>query len=322
MHKSILFAWLFDGKGGGSYLHKEGLSEVIKSEEFAWVHMNVNSVGARQWLKKEVKYLDDLIIDALLDNETRPRILEFKEGVLMILRAVNLNQEDAPEDMLSIRLWVDNYRIISFEREDLVIVNDIVDHLKLGNGPKNPGEFLSRLIGHLFHRMDPIITILNENADSVEELVMECPDYSERESIVAIRKRAIIFRRHMLPQREVIQTLLLLEMPWLEKVDIRHIQESHNRVQRYIEDLDSIRERSQIINDELTNALSERMNKNLYILSLIAAVFLPLSFVTGLLGINVGGIPGSTDPKAFWLVVGGLGALVSLQFLLFNPNYA
>jgi zinc transporter len=316
MHKSILFAWLFDGKGGGSYLHKEGLSNALRSEEFAWVHMNTSSAGARSWLKKELTYLDDLIINALLDGENRPRIVEFKEGILLILRGVNLTQGDDPENMLTIRLWIDKYRVISLENESLVVVNDIVNNLKLGRGPKNSGEFLSRLIAHLFNRMDPILTILNEKADSIEELVMANPDYSERQTIVDIRKQAIVFRRHMLPQREVIQTLLLLDMPWLERVHIRHIQESYNRVQRYIEDFDSIRERSQIINDELSHALSDQMNKHLYILSIIAAIFLPLSFVTGLLGINVAGIPGATYGKAFWVVLAGLTALISLQFWL------
>jgi zinc transporter len=318
MHKSILFAWLFDGKGGGSYLHKKEVSDAIKSEEFAWVHINANNPDARHWLKRELSYLDDLIINALLDGENRPRVVEFKEGILLILRGVNLSKGEEPADMLTIRLWIDPYRVISLESEDLVIVNDIVNNLKLGMGPKNPGEFLSRLIAHLFNRMDPILSILNEKADNIEELVMENPDYSERDAIVDIRKQAIMFRRHMLPQREVMQTLIFLDMPWLQRTHIRHIQESHNRVQRYIEDFDSIRERSQVINDELSHALSDRMNKHLYMLSIVAAIFLPLSFVTGLLGINVAGIPEATSPRAFWFVLAGLGGLVSLQLWLFK----
>ena len=87
---------------------------------------------------------------------------------------------------------------------------------------------------------------------------------------------------------------------------------------RYVEDLDTIRERAQIVKDELSNMLSDRLNKNLYILSVIAAIFLPLGFLTGLLGINIGGVPGSDNPNAFWIFNAGLLVLISLQIWLFR----
>jgi len=82
---------------------------------------------------------------------------------------------------------------------------------------------------------------------------------------------------------------------------------------RFIEDLDAIRERSQVVQDELQNLLADQLNKRTYLLAIVAAIFLPLSFLTGLLGINVAGIPGAENPWAFAIVVGGLVAVVGLQ---------
>ena len=87
---------------------------------------------------------------------------------------------------------------------------------------------------------------------------------------------------------------------------------------RYIEDIDSIRERAQITKDELTNALSDKMNKNLYMLSVVAAIFLPLGFLTGLLGINVGGIPGAETANAFFIFCVILVAVICSQIALFK----
>ena len=157
--------------------------------------MNAGNPGTRQWLKKEASYLDDLILDALLDSETRPRIMEFKEGVLMIMRGVNLNKGDDPEDMLSIRLWVDQYRIISLEIRGGNAAYDILNKLKMGQGPKNSGDFVVSLSSHLLKRMDPVLINLNEDTDNIEEQVIEDPKYNEREIIVTIRKQAILFRR-------------------------------------------------------------------------------------------------------------------------------
>ena len=96
------------------------------------------------------------------------------------------------------------------------------------------------------------------------------------------------------------------------------MQESLDRVTRYVEDLDSIRERAQIVKDELSNALSDRLNKNLYILSVISAIFLPLGFFTGLMGINIGGMPGVDNSNAFWIFSGILVVMVAIQISIFK----
>ena len=96
------------------------------------------------------------------------------------------------------------------------------------------------------------------------------------------------------------------------------VQESLDRVTRYVEDLDSIRERAQIVKDELSNALSDRLNKNLYILSVISAIFLPLGFFTGLMGINIGGMPGVNNADAFWIFSGILVVMVAIQISIFK----
>jgi len=316
--QSILFAWEFDGNGGGRSLARDEVSQEIKADVLAWVHMDASHPDTRAWLCKEVNYLDDLILDALLADETRPRLLEFDEGVLLILRGVNLNEGANPEDMVSIRLWIDAHRIISLERRNVKAVRDIESRLLKGKGPKNAGDFLAQITYRLFERMEPVLSTLDENTDDIEERIMENPDFSERKAIVEIRKKAIIFRRYISPQRDVMQRLRVSELPWLDGMQKRHIQESYERVLRYVEDLDTIRERAQIVKDELTNALADRLNKNMYVLSVIAAIFLPLGFLTGLLGINVGGIPGADNPYAFWVFIASLIGLVALQIYSFK----
>ena len=69
-----------------------------------------------------------------------------------------------------------------------------------------------------------------------------------------------------------------------------------------------MRERAAVIQEELAGRLAEQMNKRMYMLSMVAAVFLPLGFLTGLLGINFGGIPGAGNPLGFEWVIGVLVA--------------
>ena len=99
---------------------------------------------------------------------------------------------------------------------------------------------------------------------------------------------------------------------------IRFLSLQNDAVEGLGLELDAVRERAHIINDEVTNQLTERLNKNMYALSVIAAIFLPLGFLTGLLGINIAGIPGAENPAAFAIFCAMLGMLVIAQILLFR----
>jgi len=316
--EGIIHACSIKGDGSGDHLGGAQISEMIKSDKLAWVHLDANAPSTRVWLENELSYLDDIIIDALLADETRPRILEFDAGALLILRGVNLNEQAQPEDMISIRVWVDANRIITIQRRNLKATKDIYDRLIAGKGPANSGDFIAQLVGRLMERMEPVFLELDQALDDIEEQVIDDPDVKERQPVISIRKQAITFRRYIVPQRDVIAFLRTSEQPWLEQGHKRKLQESLDRVLRYIEDLDAIRERAQIVKDELANALADRLNKNMYVLSVIAAVFLPLGFLTGLLGINVGGIPGAENDDAFYIFIGCMIVLVCLQVLIFK----
>ncbi len=298
----ILHGYVFDGKGGGAAVSGDQLVEKLEAKQLAWVHLNAHHTDARAWLEKNVDYIDGLVIDALLAEETRPRVMEHEKGVLLILRGVNLNEGMDPEDMISIRLWVDESRIISVARRQLKAVRDVCTSLEDGVGPANAGDFVASLAGRLYRRMEPILQELDDRTDDMEEKILDDPDVKHRLEIVDIRKMAIVFKRYIAPQKDVMSTLCLLDLPWINKKQRRALLECQDHLTRYVEDLDSIRERAQIVKDELANITADRMNKNMYVLSIIAAIFLPLGFLTGLLGINVGGMPGADNDMAFWVV--------------------
>ena len=87
---------------------------------------------------------------------------------------------------------------------------------------------------------------------------------------------------------------------------------------RIVEDLDAARDRAAVTQEELSSHLSEQTNKRLYVLSVVAAIFLPLGLLTGLLGANVGGMPYATHPQGFLILSGALVVVVALEVLFFR----
>jgi len=112
--------------------------------------------------------------------------------------------------------------------------------------------------------------------------------------------------------------LITKNISWIDVHANYRLSEIADRITRYVEDLDSARERAAMIQDELSTRLDEKMNRNMYVLSVIAGIFLPLSLITGLLGINGAGIPGEKWPWAFTVVIVGLIFAGVIEYLLFR----
>ena len=143
-------------------------------------------------------------------------------------------------------------------------------------------------------------------------------DPALRRPITDIRRRTIQLRRYIAPQREAVQAIKAAQLDWIDTASRTRMNEAQDRLTRFVEDLDAIRERAQVVKDELANALADRLNRNTYTLSVIAAIFLPLGFATGLVGINLAGIPGADNPDGFALFCGILVLLVVVQVILFR----
>ena len=145
---------------------------------------------------------------------------------------------------------------------------------------------------------------------------MAAPMHFENKSYQFAKRR--FFKRYMAPQRDLITHFLKTKIDWLADNNHHKMIEAHDNITRFVEELDSVQERSQGVSDEVTNLLTERLNKNMYALSVFAAIFLPRGFLTVLSGINIGGIPASENPQAFLVFCGMLALVVGSLIVIFR----
>ncbi len=271
---------------------------------FLWVHVNCAEAGARGWL--EAAGLEPLVLRALLAPETRPRCTVHGEGILLNLRGVNLNPGDEVEDMVSLRMWVAERLVVSVQLRRLMAVRDVRAAVERGQGPQDAPELVARLALRLADRAEPVVAGLNEQVDALEDGVIDGITTETRQDLGAIRRMSILLRRHMAPQRDALSTFEIEEMGWIRPESRSRLREATERVTRLAEELDAIRDRAQVVHDQIMDTRAEVMNRQMLVLSVVAAIFLPLGLITGLLGINVGGMPGADSPWAFWIVTFGL----------------
>ncbi|MGM0642234.1 MAG: zinc transporter ZntB [Thermodesulfobacteriota bacterium] len=280
-----------------------------------WIHLDGEYGASADWLEENTK-LDPLVIESLTVEDARPRSYVKEKGLLLVLRGVNLNPGADLDDMVSVRAWIETGRIITLYNRRVMAVEDIREAFKDGSGPCDSGEFLVELAFRLSERMFVPISDIEDAADELEERVIDEESRDLRLEISDLRHKAIRLKRFLGPQREAFASLQSARLSWITEKNRLHLREVANRMTYYVEELDSARDRAVVAGDELKSRLAEQTGKTIYVMSMITVVFLPLGLITGLLGINVGGIPGAQSPYGFFGVCLILLVIVVCQLAL------
>ncbi len=270
-----------------------------------WVHLDYTREESEQWLQNEA--VPQAVIDALTAAETRPRASEVAGGVLVYLRGVNLNPGARPEDMIALRMWVSPGGLISTQKRTLLSVEAVRKTLDSQQGPESISALVAELIDQLIWRMEEVIENLELEVEACAQQLEESPTASLTSHLSLLRRRAITLRRYLAPQREAL--IKLQNESLFAAADTLLIREATDRLQRLLEDLDAAREHATLLQEEVFSVQNEAINDRMYLLAIISALFLPLGFLTGLFGINVGGLPGVEDPNAFWWFCSGVAVI-------------
>ncbi|ASJ70158.1 Zinc transport protein ZntB [Granulosicoccus antarcticus IMCC3135] len=275
--------------------------DVIGVNQWHWVHLNRLSPEAQAWLR-ERGAPDDQVLAALLQEDTRPRIVRHEDGFLLNLRGVNLNDGANPEDMISLRMWATEHYVITTRAHRILAAEDVRDLFRAGNPPDSSGSLISLIVKRLVARMGPVIAEMDDEVDELEEQLLTTSTTTSRASVSAFRRMVVTLRRYMSPQREALAGFLRDSDEFLVGDDRHSLRDSQDALIRLLEDLDMIRERALLLQEQIVEQRGEAMNARLFVLSVISAVFLPLGFFTGLFGVNVAGMPGVENPLAFGML--------------------
>ena len=310
MHPFILHA--YDLTTGRPPETEAALEAVLAEETPGWVHLNAADPEAGQWIGSALGYLPHTVREALVAAGSRPRATRIGDGVLLILRGLNTNPDQEPEDMVSLRIWVQGERVVSLSLRELATIRDLSVAIASGKGPDDAGALLCFVIEVLAGRLSDYLDRLDEEGDRLEREVLATARPHLRARVNDIRGEVVDLRQFIAPQREALARLAAMDLPFLDADDRLRLAEAQDQGHRMLEVAESLRDRLAVLRDELSAAQEERTNRNLYRLSVISGVFLPLGTLTGLMGINLAGMPGANWPPAFWVFTIALCALTGV----------
>ena len=160
------------------------------------------------------------------------------------------------------------------------------------------------------------VEIRTMQVDQIEDEIFDNGKVSPQEKVSLERRKNIILQRFLRPQKEVLNPAHSFHMDWIESENRAALFEIYQGYLKISEDLDLNTDRLRVAEDEITKYNHERLNNNMYRLSILSAVFLPLGFLTGLLGVNIAGVPGVSSPSAFIVFCALLLVIFGLQLLI------
>lgn len=299
-----------NGQGGAHVISED---EANKSTKIIWVQLTVNA--AKSYFK-QLGNVPSMISSMLTAKATRPRTMVYCNSLVGFFRGVNMNKGSAPEDMITIRLWLHENRIITIQRTKSVTLEDLERLFVADAGPKNTAEFLGDFLTIITSKTSEATAKLGDTLDEFESSLADRYGASDHESLNDMQRRVILLRRYLIPQRDAIAHIPVNKISWLNSENTPELREITDTNQRIIEDLDAERDRCRAIYDALVFKAQDAINQKMYLLSIIAVIFMPLSFVAGAFGMNVGGIPGLTYKHGFLIVCSAMVLVLIFQVII------
>lgn len=278
---------------------------------FVWTHIESDGTEATPLIVGGD--IPDIAAHALVATETRPRCDRIEDGAIVNLRGPAAVDTADSDRLISIRMWARRGKVDSVTRRPLAASVAVKAQME-GGRILDPGDLVAAFAREISKQLDPQVAHLGDQLDDCESALESGNKFRLRSAIAHIRSEAIAFRRFVAPDRDALVTLAALDVDWLDETDRLHIREAADRFARMAEELEAVRERAALLHEQLTDLRAEEVDQRSLVIAVVAFIFLPLTFITGLLGMNVEGIPYAHSHWAFWGVVTfclliGLGVL-------------
>jgi zinc transporter len=282
---------------------------------FVWSHIDRLEDADRETLKR-FGDIPEIALNALVATETRPRCDRIEEGAIVNIRGPAATDEAGTDRLVSVRCWVRAGKVNSLTRWPMRATQQVHKLVEAGE-ILDPGDLIAAFARAISKQLDPQVADLGDLLDTCEQELEPKQIYSLRTTITRVRSEAISYRRFVAPDRDALQALAGMDFEWLAEEDRLHIREAADRFARMTEELEAVRERAALLHEQITDLRSEQIDSRSLLISVIAFIFLPLTFLTGLLGMNVSGIPYAEEPWAFAAVVGICVALALIVLAWF-----
>ncbi|WP_207887379.1 transporter [Pseudomonas sp. 30_B] len=279
------------------------LREPRAEDEFLWLHLNLAHAACERWMKSHLA-LPDYFFETLREGSRSTRIEHVDGALLAVVNDVVFDFGSRMSSDVS-TLWVcaRGRLLVTARAQPLRSVDTLRSSVKHGERFRSPLE----LLVHLLRDQGDILTrILRETSisvDRIEDQLLSARLSDNRADLGAMRRVLVRLQRLLALEPGSLMRLLNRPPVWLKEGDVRVLREATEEFSLVINDLTALGERIKLLQEEIAAKINEQSNRTLFTLTVVTVLALPINIIAGFFGMNVGGIPFSSDPEGFWILV-------------------
>lgn len=295
----LICGYVLQADGSLHHVDWRSIDELIAQPDAnIWLHFNLADMRAKRWLES-TSLIPRLAKNILLGTSNQMMLEPIERGLVGVLGDLHHEFDIDPSKIGVLRLYLDDRLLISARRHPLKSIDSLRRSVAEGIPSTRPIGLVIRLLHHLAETFGATITELGENIDRIEDRLLDDHISNESNELGRARQLIVRLRRHLVPQRHALVSLLSRLPSWLSPEETADLRQAVERLDMLGHDLDLVQDRARLLQDELANKQAERTNHNLYVLSIVTAIFLPITLITGIFGMNVSGLPGVQGSNGF-----------------------
>jgi magnesium transporter/zinc transporter len=312
----FVWAYRFDGEGNAHLLPRSEMPAIeLPENEFVWIHLDLVHSRAKQWIS-DCAVLPPEAQILFLSQDDHQR-LHYNRDFAWGVTFDQIREIDSRADEIGMLHWIigDNL-LLTGRRQALQATRLTRDAVEAGFKATSPVMLFERVIEYVIEDVAEDVMQLTEDADSVEDRILDDRMGDEARRLGLIRRRTVKLHRqlnglhHLF--RRFSETASARTAP--ETVKIAATRLLHH-VDTMMTDVQIVQQRARLLQDEIAAKLTMQTNNHLYVLSILTATLMPATLITGLFGVNTKGLPFLEDDWGFVYVI-GLSAVAALCIYL------
>lgn len=310
----LLSAWLFLPDQHPAPLVLGEIERVLdRNEGVVWVHLNATASPAKQWILG-CRHLPEPIREDLLETDHRTRLEPLGSAIVGVIGDTVAGADPDPWRLSTLHFYLDRNCLISTRRRPVNCASKLGRAVRAGLSVGSSTELVVWLLHYAAQSIAERAVELARETDRSEDDVLSGHTAAARQRLGKARRRAAQLRRQVTLRPRAIDRLRSRLPGWVGENDRFELLDALDRMETLVDELQAIEQREAGLEAEVAARLSEETNRNLFILSVVTVIFLPMTLITGIFGMNVAGLPGLEDPSAFWWVMLSM-AVVPAVFL-------
>ena len=298
----------------------EEVPEMLAKGEKFWVDILNPTEKDNEWLAETFQF-HELALTDLLNNKVRPKQELYGDVLFTVFGAINLNPGEDALDTINLNIFLTDKYVVSTHCKQLLTVRQLIGRIAkqknlIGRGP----DFIFySLLDGVVNRYFDVLDTIEEEIQVIEDKIFREHSANVQEALFTVKKKIAFTKRSINPQRDALRTLVYEGFPQLDSETQTLLRDVLDHVLRISDTIESYRELVSGLMDSYMTQISNRMNEVMKLMSIIATVMLPLSFMTGLFGMNFENMPGlAFGPIGFWVLVGLMVAAAALILWAFK----